>query len=1139
MAFVHLHNHTDFSLLDGAGSVKAYVNKAVKLKMKALAITDHGNMYGALAFYDECKANNIKPIVGCEFYHTRDVKIKDASDKFSHLILLAMNNNGYHNLMKLQALSWTKGVYYKPRIDDEMLETYSKDLVCLSACVSGELSKLVLADKEDEAEERMLWFRNLFGDRYFVEIQNHGLESEKKAFTSLVKLARKHNITLVATNDCHYIEKEDWDAHDTLLCINTKSLKTETNRIKYKPAEFYMRTEQEMLSLFPGCPEAIDNTNIVADMCNLEIVFPGPVLPKCTVPAPFKSEDEYLVKLAYEGLKKRYPNATEKEFYTLKARLKHELKIIIKMKFPAYFLIVQDYINWAKNHAIAVGPGRGSGAGSLVAYALRITDIDPIKYDLLFERFLNPERVSLPDFDVDFDFERRGEVIKYVTEKYGEDHVGQIVTFSQEKPKQIIKDVARVFGLSVAESNEITALIPDEIPDKKHWGIKNVLDISNKLCVLRDKNVTYKKLFEHAMKLEGLNRHTSLHAAGVVIGYDRLDEYVPLMADSNNNVATQYTMLDIERCGLVKMDFLGLKTLTLIRNTENLIHKKNPSFSVDNIPEDDEEVFQMLSMGDSSCVFQFESGGMKDILKQAQPKCIEDLVALNALYRPGPMQFIPQYIDSKNGKIEISYPDPCLEDILKKTYGVIVYQEQVMQVAQKIAGYSLGEADVLRRIMGKKKVDKMAEELVKFRARAQENGFDPNHAEEIFHILEPFAGYGFNKSHAVAYTVIAYRTAWLKYHYPAEFMAANLTNEIGNPDKFKEYLAITKNMGLSVVPPSINLSERSFTVLDNKIVYGLEAIKNIGTVPTNQIIAERNENGPYSSFQNFVSRQKLALSSKVLESLIKSGCFDSMNYERNTLLFNLKQVQKWDKHLRECKQSGQMSLFDYDANVVQKEFDFVPTEEMNFAEKLRFEKEYLGFYISGHPTDIYREDIDKCVSISLSDPSTWRLDYKTSLIVLINSARVVYSKKTGKPLCIFNFSDKTGSMESIISCRDFDSYSHLIKENAVVALRGTFSKDKKSGEIKFNVSEVLSPDALSASPLSIIHIRLMATATIKDAQILRKYLLRLRSETGLRVMISTDTDIWNEILLNDRIPPEMLDLNELRKLRNISSVWLE
>lgn len=1135
MAFVHLHNHTDYSLLDGAGSVKAYVNKAKELGMKALAITDHGNMYGAVTFYDACRDAKIKPIVGCEFYNTPDSEIKNPNDKYSHLVLLAMNDKGYHNLMKLQALSWTKGFYYKPRIDDKMLEAYSDNLICLSGCVSGELSRLVLADKNTEAEKRMLWYYSVFKERYFVEIQNHGLEDERKAFSVLVKLARKHNIPFVATNDCHYIEKDDWDAHDTLLCINTKSLKSDSDRVRYKPGEFYVRTESEMRSLFPGFEDAIENTNRISDMCNLEIAFPGPVLPKCTVPTPFKSADEYLVSLAYEGLPKRYPNATESEMTNLKKRLQHELDIIITMKFPAYFLIVQDYINWAKNHDIPVGPGRGSGAGSLVAYSLKITDVDPIKYDLLFERFLNPDRVSLPDFDVDFDYERREEVIKYVTQHYGEDHVGQIVTFSQEKPKQIIKDVARVFGLSVAESNEITALIPDEIPNKKHWGLKDALEIDNKLCTIRDRNMTYKKLFEHAMRLEGLNRHTSLHAAGVVISYKPLSDYVPLAADSMGNVATQYTMLDLERCGLVKMDFLGLKTLTLIRNTESLIRKKDPTFSIESIKEDDKTVFEMLSRGDSSCVFQFESSGMKDILRQSQPRCIEDLVALNALYRPGPMQFIPKFIDSKLGRCKITYPDECLEPILKTTYGVIVYQEQVMQVAQRIAGYTLGEADILRRIMGKKKVDKMAEELVKFRARAEENGFDPNHAEEIFHILEPFAGYGFNKSHAVAYTIIAYRTAWLKCHYPEEFMAANLTNEIGNPDKFKEYLNLAGHSGLTVTAPSINLSERTFTVKDDKIVYGLEGIKNVGSVPASQIIEEREKNGGYSSFIDFVTRQPVALGSKVLESLIKCGCFDSLNEKRATLLFNLKDVIKWDKKRRNTTVNDQMLLFESE----KPSFDLIETDEMSFCEKLQLEKELLGYYISGHPTDIYKEDIDKCVSVDLSDPSTWRLGVKTALVVEVTSARTLYAKKTGKPFTAFTYEDKRGSMESLLIGKEFNQYAHLIRENSVVALKGVFEKDPKSGNIRFKIAEVLSPSALPAKPISILHVRLEATASVKDAQNIKIALKKIRSDVGLRIMISSDVDPYNEILLSSRADPDLLDLDALRNIKNVNKVWTE
>ena len=1138
MSFIHLHNHSDYSLLDGAATVKAYAKKAKELGMPAIALTDHGNMYGALAFYDACREEGVKPIIGCEFYHTRDRSVKNPEDKYSHLILLAMNDNGYHNLMKLQRISWTEGYYYKPRIDDRALEEHNEDLICLSGCVAGELSRLVLAGKPDEAENRMLWFKNLFGDRYYVEIQNHELPDEQKAFNVLVQLARKHNITIVATNDCHYIAREDYDAHDTLLCIDTKALKTDANRLTYKPGEFYLRTEKEMYERFPGIPEAVSNTALVAERCNLEIAFPGPKLPKCTIPSQYKDDAEYLTALAYEGLPKRYPNAGEEKMNSLRKRLQHELDIIIKMDFPSYFLIVQDYINWAKNNCIPVGPGRGSGAGSLVAYSLRITNVDPIKYDLLFERFLNPERVSLPDFDIDFDYERRQEVIQYVSDHYGADHVGQIVTFSQEKPKQIFKDVARVFGLSVAESNEITALVPDDIPEKKHWNIADAMEYEPKLKNLSTKNNIYRKVFEHAQKLEGLNRHTSLHAAGVVIGRERLDEYVPVMADRDGHVATQFTMNEIEKCGLVKMDFLGLKTLTLIRNTEELIRKKDPSFSIDDIDMEDKAVFDMLSRGYSACVFQFESGGMRRILRDSRPRCIEDLVALNALYRPGPMQFIPQYVDSKLGKKEITYPDPCLEDILKNTYGVIVYQEQVMQVAQRIAGYTLGEADILRRIMGKKKVDKMAEKLVKFRTRAAQNGFDPDHAEEIFHILEPFAGYGFNKSHAVAYTIVAYQTAWLKCHYPAEFMAANLTNEMSNPDKFKEYLSLTVHDGIKVLPPSINVSDAHFSVTaDGDIVYGLEGIKFVGTCPTRQIISEREKNGPYRSFTDFVVRQPEQLSSKVYEGLIRTGCFDVFGEERAALLLNLKDVLKWDKQHRSSHVPDQLSLFGEE--MAERHFDFKSAVPMTLLDKLKGEKELLGFYISGHPTDAYRDDIDRCVSIDLSDPSTIRLGEVTSIIGEITSAKNGVSKKTGKPYVFFTLSTVEGSLETGVFGDTYSDCVSLIREGAVIAVRGRFQIDPKSNAVKFKLDEVTTPDALPAKPVSILHVRMSSLASVRDARVLKETLEAVAAENGIRVMISTEDNPGESILLNYRVAPESVNIEALRKLRNILKVWTE
>ena len=1080
MEFVHLHNHTDFSLLDGAASITNYVKKAVSLGMKSLAITDHGNMFGVLYFYDECRKNGIKPLIGCEFYvNPKDRRSKESGNKYYHLILIAQSDKGYHNLMELNSIAYKEGFYYKPRIDDESLEKHSEDLICTSACLAGELLQILMGPQAkgsrefikpspmeekiyyEKAKERALWFKNLFKDRYYIELQDHGLAEQKYTNPILVRLAKELDIPVIATNDIHYIEKEDANAQDTLLCIGTNSKKNEENRMRFPCDEFYFKTQEEMAELFSWCPEAIENTNEVASKCDIKIAFPGPVLPKCDIPEEFSSEAEYLRHLANVGLEKRYGTVTKE----LQERLDYELSIIEKMNFPGYFLIVRDYIVWAKDHGIPVGPGRGSGAGSLVAYSVNITDIDPIKYSLLFERFLNPERVSMPDFDVDFCFERRGEVIDYVTEHYGKEKVGQIVTFGTLKAKMVVKDVARVLDIPYDEANKICSLIPDE----PKMTVKKALEEEEKLRKYYEEGGIYKELFDTSEKLEGFHRHTSLHAAGVVIGRENLEKYVPLMTDpKTGGVATQYTMKQIEQCGLVKMDFLGLKTLTLIKHTVDLIRKRNPEFDISKIDEKDEKTFKMLSNGDSSCVFQFESAGMRRILKRAQPSEIEDLVSLNALYRPGPMQFIDQYIDCKLGVRKIEYPHPDLENVLKTTYGVIVYQEQVMQVAQIIAGYTLGEADILRRIMGKKQQEKLAEEIVKFRAGAVKRGYSAEDADRIFHILEPFAGYGFNKSHAVAYSVVAYQTAYLKANYPAEFLAANLTNEMGSPDKFREYLNLAPQMNLKVLPPSINASDVHFTVVDGDIIYGLAGIKNVGESVVRIIIQERDKNGPYASFMNFLERMPESMNSRLLESLIASGCFDQLGENRATLLENLEKAIEYDKSNREMRRGGQMTLFGGEDEVMNS-FEMRSVPDFSQEEKVKTEKELLGFYISGHPLDRYEEKIKEAVRVNLSDPTSIPFGVRTQFIALVSTMKTIKSK-SGQKMASFTLQTKDGECDAVLFPKQYAIIGEKIEEDRVYAFKGVFnSRDDK---LSFTINDICQPEDLEPEYISKIVIKL-------------------------------------------------------------------
>lgn len=763
MGFIHLHNHTDYSLMDSIASIPKYIEKACQCGMASLAITDHGNMSGAISFYKACRHAGINPIIGTEFNIAEEDRHRRKNKNSYYLVLLAMNEAGYHNLIKLNSIAYTENYNKEPRITKEILSRYSNDLICLSAGLEGEISQLLLSDNYEKAKDSAFWYKNLFGDRYYLELQDHGLKEEKKVNKLLAQLSHELDIPLVCTNDIHYIEKRDWNVHDTLFCIKTKSKKSDKNRRRYQKGQYYFRAPEEMAKLFSWCPEAVENTEKIAERCNLEIKFPGPVSPEYTIPHEFKDKAEYLTYLANEGLKKRYPVISEE----IQQRLDYELSFIIPKGYADYFLVVWDYVRWAKTHDILVGPGRGKSAGSLVAYSLAITDVDPIKYDLLFEGFINPERVSLPDIDVDFCPDDLPEIINYVTELYGKQNVGRIICFEKMKISTIIKDVANVLDIPKNEIREICSYI------SYYPNLKGAFARNPKLKLIKAKGGVYKELFDTAQRLEGLIGNLFPHPTGVVIGRKPLDSYFPLYANPKTGaISTQYDMFEIGDCGLVKMDFVGVKELTLIKHTVELIHKKKPDFDITKIDEHDKKTFNMLANGDSKGVFQFESSGMFNVLQKAKVSTIEELIAINALYRPGPIMLIDQYIDSKNGVIPVKYPDPSLEAVLKNTYGVIVYQEQVMRIAQIIAGYTLGQADILRRDMGKRKREKLSEQLLRFKAGAVKNGFTEEHAEEIFHILEQFAGYSFNKSHAVAYSIIAYQTAFLKANYPDEFYAA-------------------------------------------------------------------------------------------------------------------------------------------------------------------------------------------------------------------------------------------------------------------------------------------------------------------------------------------------------------------------------
>jgi len=1079
--FIHLHNHSDYSLLDGAAAVEGLVARARQAGMPALALTDHGNMFGVPRFFRECRKQGVKPIIGSEFYlapgSRHDKSGGEGLARYYHLVLLAENEQGYKNLLKLSSLAYTEGFYYKPRIDDELLKTHHQGLIALSGCLGGELPRLILEGRTSQARKRAGWYSELFGKgNYYLELQDHGIPEQRTVIRELSQLARETGLPLVATNDIHYLDKEDALAQDVLICIGTGKKLAEEKRLKFEYPEFYFKSQEEMERLFSGLPEALANTVEIAERCNLEIPMPGPLLPRYSVPDGYSLE-EYLSKIARDNLPGRYEQLTPE----LKERLEYELSVINSMGYTGYFLIVWDFIRFARENHIPVGPGRGSGAGSLVAYSLGITDIDPLKYGLLFERFLNPERVSMPDFDIDFCYEGRGEVIDYVIRKYGKERVGQIITFGTLKARAVIRDVARVLDLPYAEADRIAKLVPPG----PNIDLKTALKMEPELKKVSGQGESYKQLLDVSLRLEGMNRHASTHAAGIVIGRQELTDYVPLYRDTRTGViSTQYTMDYLEDCGLVKMDFLGLKTLTLIRNTLKLLKKRNLDLDIQKIPENDPATFALLGEGKSTCIFQFESQGMQEILRKAKPESISDLIALNALYRPGPMEFIGQFIDAKQGRTPIRYPLPELKPILEETYGVIVYQEQVMEIARRVAGFSLGEADILRRAMGKKKADVMARQKKQFVEGAAAKGYKRQEAGKIFDLLVPFAGYGFNKSHAAAYSVLAYQTAYLKANYPAEFMAANLTNEINSTDKLAEYIGEAREMGLTLLPPAINLSEENFTVVEGKIVYGLKGIKNVGQAAVEEITRERQAGGEYRGFMEFLERVDLkTVNRKVIETLILCGVFSAFDNNRATLFHNLDCMLEHAAKIKESRRYGQTSLFDIQGmEMPSLEMDELP--EYPSAECLRYEKQNLGFYFSGHPLEKYRQKIREAATLELSRLQSAVSDRLYTLIGILKELKVI-NTRNGRKMAFALLEDMAGTVELIIFSKLYEECREILAEDRIVAVSGRI--DRSRGEPKLKVETVMDPDELQSRISRSIHVRFRSD--IGDDQ---DNLLRLR-----------------------------------------------
>ncbi len=1005
--FVHLHIHSEFSLLDGANRIKDIPKRAKELGMDSIAITDHGVMYGAIDFYKACKNEGIKPIIGCEVYvaprgRNRFDKEPGIDNRYNHLILLAKNIQGYKNLSKLVSLGFTEGYYYKPRIDYEILEKYSEGLVCLSACLAGAVNQALLNGKEDEAEEIANWHKKVFGDDYYIEIQNNGLKEQVLANQRLVQLARKLDIPLVATNDAHYLKKEDAYNHEVLLCIQTGKRMTDEDRMRFDTDELYIKSPEEMIDYFKAFPDAIENTVKIAERCNIEFEFGHTILPNYDVPKEYPTHYDFLKKLCDDGIKERYGENPTQDILD---RAEYEIGIIKKMGYVDYYLIVWDFIHYAKSHGIPVGPGRGSGAGSILAYAIGITDIDPMKYNLLFERFLNPERISMPDFDVDFSDEQRQEVIDYVSRKYGHDHVSQIITFGTLAAKNAIRNVGRALDVSLQETDKIAKMIPNEI----HITIKKALEENVELRNLYETDEKIKKLLDVSMALEGMPKNTSTHACGVVITKDPVDTYVPLY-ERDGQISTQYIMTTLEELGLLKMDFLGLRTLSVIKNTIEEV-KKTRGIDVEfDQKMDDPEVYKLWQEGRTCGIFQFESQGMTNFMQELKPDCLEDLIAGVSLYRPGPMDQIPRYIKGKlTGKNE--YTHPSLEPILKVTYGCMVYQEQVMQIVRDLAGYSLGRADLVRRAMGKKKLDVMAKEREIFiHGQVDENGnivvpgcvrngIDEVSANKIFDEMAEFAKYAFNKSHAACYAVVAYRTAYLKRYYTPEFMAAMLNSYLGNLDRIPIYVDECNDLGIKILKPDINKSFLRFTVdrtdfknSDKKsnvgnIRFGLGSIKNVGIAPVEAIIKEREENGEYKSFTDFCERiSDEAVNKKCIESLIKAGVFDEFEQTRATLLASFESIIDSIQSSKKKGLDGQFSMFDLATlsgesaqnvdtqdsekkDIEDLKYSFNIKEEYSERELLSLEKEMLGIYISGHPLEKLKDQIEKQTNINTKDLS--------------------------------------------------------------------------------------------------------------------------------------------------------------------------
>ena len=1055
MNFTHLHVHTEYSLLDGSNKIKEYVARVKELGMDSAAITDHGVMYGVIDFYRAAREAGINPILGCEVYVAPGSRFdKDTGtgeDRYYHLVLLAENNKGYSNLMKIVSKGFVEGFYYKPRVDMELLREYHEGIIALSACLAGEVSRYLTRGMYEDAKAAALRYQDIFGKgNFFLELQDHGISEQQEVNRQLLRMHQETGIELVATNDVHYTTAEDAEPHDILLCLQTGKKLADEDRMRYEGGQYYVKSPEEMERLFPYALEALENTHKIAERCHVEIEFGVTKLPKYDVPEGYTSW-EYLNKLCFDGLSERYHPVTQE----LKDRLEYELSTIKNMGYVDYFLIVWDFIKYARDNDIMVGPGRGSAAGSLVAYTLGITQLDPIRYDLLFERFLNPERVSMPDIDVDFCFERRQEVIDYVVRKYGKDRVVQIVTFGTLAARGVIRDVGRVLDMPYAQVDVIAKMIPQEL----NITIDKALDMNPELKKAYEEQEEIHYLIDMAKRLEGLPRHTSMHAAGVVISQKDVDEYVPLSKAQDGSITTQFTMTTLEELGLLKMDFLGLRTLTVIQDAVGLVEKDTGvSLDMQKIDYNDKKVLDSLGTGHSEGVFQLESGGMKNFMKELKPQSLEDVIAGISLYRPGPMDFIPQYIRGKNRPDTIKYDCPQLEPILKPTYGCIVYQEQVMQIVRNLAGYTLGRSDLVRRAMSKKKASVMEKERQNFVYGNEEegvpgciaNGIPEKTANKIYDDMIDFAKYAFNKSHAAAYAVVSYQTAYLKYYYPVEFMAALMTSVIEMPAKVAEYIYVCRQMGITILPPDINRGMYGFSVDNGAIRYGLSAIKSVGRPVIESIVKEREENGDYTNLQNFIERNLEQVNKRAIENFIKAGALDCLEGNRRQKMMTFVRIVDGINQDKKNTMAGQLSFFDIVSEEEKKEFEIrMPDlEEFDKETILAFEKEVLGIYLSGHPLEGYRDIMEKMATARTAD---FQQDEETGFPKVIDGQKAILGgmitdktikyTKNNKVMAFFTLEDLVGTVEVVVFPRDYEKCQALLNDEEKVFIQGRVSAE--------------------------------------------------------------------------------------------------